>query len=243
LLAQKGIRNFTLADPDAWDKTSMHRVWIPPSHINRNKAESLAEIVGERGINARALPFKEESVPPSELDADILIIATDSISSRIIGNNLAIELRRPAVIVGTEIGPHNQQTMVGECRVYLPEKTPCYRCNLSVDPLQLARETENPENWRKFASKYGLPLDSDPVPSLVDLNTMVASLASDEVTKIITGIHEPIPHQYIDFLNRRLIRIEATRNPECPSCRQVEAVQLGDSDIIQTETALKAPTA
>jgi molybdopterin/thiamine biosynthesis adenylyltransferase/proteasome lid subunit RPN8/RPN11 len=243
LLAQKGIGKFTLIDPDYWDKTSLNRVWIPLSHVGINKAESLAEILSGRNIEARALSCKVEDVVAEKIDdADLLVVATDTISSRIIANRLAVDSNRAAVIAAAEIRDSDNVSvsMFGDCLVYIPEKTPCYRCNLAYAPIELIRETEDPVKWKRFAAKYGLPIESVSVPSIVDLNTFIASLASDEVTKVITQNRQVVHHQYADFTSRSLIQIRATRNPECPSCSKVQPAHLNQSDLITTEDALKA---
>jgi len=245
LLAQKGIGKLTLIDPDKWDRTSLNRVWIPHWCVGENKAESLADLLRWRDLDVGTHPCRVEDLAEERFeDADILVATTDSITGRIYVNRLAIKAEKPAIFAATEIkaNPQNIEAMMGDCLVYLPNQTPCFECNLSVDAMQIARETTEPELWKKYAAKYGLPLDLPPSPSVVDLNICVSSLVSDEITKILTGHAKPLHHLYLDFLSRHLITIEASRNPECTACKAPEKVELRESDLISTEQALTAVT-
>lgn len=242
LLAEQGIGKLTLIDPDAWDRTSLNRVWIPRSHVGMNKAESLAKLIRRRrNVEVDAFPYPIEDLPENVLeDIDILVAMTDTFKSRIYVNRLAIDMKKPAVFGAAEINAKNNriERMVGECIVYVPNKTPCYECNLKVDPKQAMKESMDRKTWRKFARKYGLSVDSPPVPSLANLNNIVVSLMSDEILKIITGYAEPVHHQYWDHLKRKLFVVNAERNPECPACKEIGHVKIHESDLITREEAL-----
>ncbi len=246
LLAEEGIGKLTLIDPDTWDKTSLNRVWIPRSHIGMNKAESLAKLIPKwRNVEVNAFPCSVEDLPEEVLeDVDLLVAMTDTYKSRIYVNRLAIDLRKPAVFGGAEIEAKNNriERMVGECIVYLPNKTPCYECNLKVDPTRAMKESMDRKTWRRFARKYGLPVDSPPIPSLANLNNIIVSLMSDEILKIITGYAEPIHYQYWDHLKRKLFVVKAERNPKCPACKEVEEAKVDESHLISTKEALNRGT-
>ena len=242
LLAEEGIGTLTLIDPDSWDKTSLNRVWIPRSHVGKNKAESLMKLIRRwRSIEVRAFPCVVEDLPEETFeDVDILVAMTDTFRSRIDVNRLAIDLKKPAIFAAAETRAKESkiENMVGECIVYVPSKTPCYECNLEVDPKQAMKESMDKKTWRRFARKYGLPPDSPPVPSLANLNNIIVSLISDEIMKIVTGYAKPIHYQYWDHLKRRLIIVKAEKDPDCPACREIKEVTVKESDLISTEEAL-----
>lgn len=242
LLAQEGIGKLTLIDPDSWDKTSLNRVWIPRTHVRRNKAESLMKLIKRwRSTEVTAFPCAVEDLPQGTLeDVDILVAMTDTFKSRINVNRLAVDMKKPAVFGGVEIGAKKNKIegMIGECIVYLPDKTPCYECNLRVDPKRAMRESMDKKLWRRFARKYGLPADSAPAPSLANLNNIIVSLMSDEIMKIVTGYPEPIHYQYWDHLKRKLIVVTAEKNAECPACGSIRPAEVKESDFISTEEAL-----
>jgi molybdopterin/thiamine biosynthesis adenylyltransferase len=242
LLAEEGIGKLTLIDSDSWDKTSLNRVWIPRSHVGKNKAESLMKLIKRwRSTEVRAFPCVVEDLPKGALeDVDIMVAMTDTFKSRIEVNRLAIDLKKPAIIAGAEIRAKENKIeyMVGECIVYLPNETPCYECNAEIDPKQAMKEVMDKKSWRRFAIKYGLPPDSAPVPSLANLNNIIVSLISDEIMKIVTGCAKPIHYQYWDHLGRRLVIVKAERNSECRACGEIKQAELKQSDLISTEEAL-----
>lgn len=242
LLAEQGIGKLTLVDPDSWDKTSLNRVWIPRSHVGINKAESLARLVKRwRDVEVNAFPCAVEDLPNGALeDADVLAAMTDTFKSRKHVNRLAVRMKKPAVFGAVEIRVEENEIkeMVGQCVVYIPEKTPCYECNLQVDPKRAMKETVDRKIWRRFARKYGLPVDSAPVPSLANLNNIIVSLLSDETVKILTGYAEPVHYQYWDHLRRKLLVVEAEKDPQCPACGEVNQAAIEESDLISTEEAL-----
>ena len=243
LLAEKGIGKLTLVDPDKWDLTSLNRVWIPRSHVGMNKAKSLQKLLKWRDIEVRAFDCAVENLPPEVLEeADILVAMTDTYKSRIYVNRLAVNMKKPAVFAGSEIRAKDDtiEIMAGNCVVYIPGKTPCYECNLEIDPQRALKELMDRKKWRKFARKYGLQADSPPVPSLASLNTIIVSLVSDEILKIVTGYSSPIHYQYWDHLKRKLIIVEAERRPECPACGEFRQTEPRESDLISTEEALSA---
>ena len=149
-------------------------------------------------------------------------------------------MKKPAILAAAEIRAKENriESIVGECIVYLPDKTPCYECNLEVDPQQAMKEAMDEKTWRNFARKYGLPPDSAPVPSLANLNNIIVSLISDEILKIVTGYAKPIHYQYWDHLKRKLIIVKAERDSECPACGEIKQVEVEESDLISTEEAL-----
>ncbi len=244
MLAEKGVGKLILIDPDGWDETNLNRVWIPRSHLWRNKALSMSEILrGYRpNVEVEAYPCRIEGLSEEVLrDADIVVTFTDTLSSRLYVNQLVVNLGKPAVFAASEIRAEDGEeidVMVGDCLVYIPGETPCYRCNLALDHDQLRRETEDPQMWRLYANRYGLPEELPPAQSIVELNSVIASIVSDEVTKLITGYSEPVHHQYWDHLNRDFIVIKAGRNPECTACREVPEVETETNDIITLREVL-----
>lgn len=235
LLAETGIGKLTLVDPDSWDKTSLNRVWVPGSHIGMNKAKSLQKLLRWRDVEVIAHPCAVEDMPREDLeDVDILIAFTDTFKSRIFVNRLALKMKKPTIFAASEIRAEGNQIglMVGDCVVCLPGHTPCYECKLDVDPKRMLKETMNRKLWRRFAKKYGLPIDFPPVPSLASLNNVIASLVCDEVMKIVTGYAKPIHFQYWDHLNRKLTVLKAEKNPECPACREFTPVKIDENDLI-----------
>lgn len=242
LLAEEGIGKLTLIDPDSWDRTSLNRVWIPRSHVGTNKAESLMKLIRRwRSTDVRALPCAIEDLPKETFeDVDIVVAMTDTFKSRVYSNRLVTGLKKPAIFAAAEIRAKENriESMVGECIVYLPDKTPCYECNLDIDPKRAMNESMDKKTWRRFARKYGLPPDSQPVPSLASLNNIIVSLISDEIMKIVTGYAKPIHYQYWDHLKRKLIIVKAEKDPECPACGDIRQIEVKESDLISTEEAL-----
>lgn len=242
LLAEGGIGKLSLIDPDSWDRTSLNRVWIPRSHVGTNKAESLMKLIKRwRSTDVRAFPCALEDLPKQTFeDVDIVVAMTDTFKSRIYVNRLVTGLKKPAIFAAAEIRVEENtvNTMVGECIVYLPDKTPCYECNLEIDPKQAMKESMDKKTWRRFARKYGLPPDSQPVPSLANLNNIIVSLISDEIMKIVTGYAEPVHYQYWDHLGRKLVIIKAEKDPGCPACGDIKQVKVKEADLISTEEAL-----
>lgn len=215
------MKNYKLrfADHDSFTDNSRNRVWIPQSLVGMNKAKATKEML-DGFTEIEAYDCKIEDLPDEVFEtSDIFVAFTDSITSRLFLNQKAIEFGKPAVFLGSEVRSETNgiQLMTGTCFVYTGKNSPCYNCDLRVDPNIMQKETLSPKMWKHFAAKYSLA-EGTPAPSLVELNSIVASVGADQITRIATGYAKPVHRQYIDLLNSKIILVNDKVNENCLHC-------------------------
>lgn len=217
-LATKNYR-LRFVDPDAFTEDSRNRVWIPQSLVGMNKAKATKEMLGYLA-EIEAYDCRVEDLPDEIFrSSDILVIFSDSITSRLFLNTKAVELGKPAVFLGSEIRSDQAgiNLMMGTCFVYTGKGSPCFNCNLRVDPNSIQKEILSPKMWKHFSVKYSLG-DSAPAPSIVELNSIVASIGADQITRISIDYARPVHRQYIDLLNPKIILVNDKVNENCLHC-------------------------
>jgi hypothetical protein len=209
--------------------------------VGVNKALATKEMLN--GLTEiEAYECKVEDLPDDVFEnSDILVAFTDSITSRLFLNQMAVEFERPAVFLGSEIrsGPNGVQLMMGTCLVYTGKGSSCYNCNLHVDPNRIQRETLSPKMWKHFAAKYGQSENTPAVPSIVELNSIVASVGADQITRIATGYATPVHRQYIDLLNSNILVVHEKVNARCLHCSDDRAAETNEKTISTLKAMLQ----
>ena len=227
-LACMGIGELFLVDPDRWAETDRNRVFIPREFVGKRKVSTLKKLIEEYFPDVRVdgIVTKAEYVPDEIYrEADIIVVGTDTISSRIYANRKAIIYRKPALFpyasIYSEKGKLRQ--FFGVLQVYIPGKTPCFECWKNFDKYRLLAESLDPKRREEFRQRYNLGDELNiPVEASVSaLNYIIAGAAVWEILKIITSIDKPIPLQVYNGISRsgRLMeRINLKKDPNCPAC-------------------------
>ena len=160
-LLKCGVDQFDLVDYDILEAGNAVRHPCPKRYFGRLKVEAVREHMHELSgeeVNIRTHAFNvfEHRVAMAEMiqNSDLLVVATDTEASRHFLNEIAVEVRTPAIYVGMF-----ENGSGGEIFAALPDK-PCYACLAE----HLGRE--------KFLDEYRQTLKKRDCTSIRDVQAM-----------------------------------------------------------------------
>lgn len=223
-LASLGIGKLILIDPDKWEEHNRNRIFIPPTFIGRNKAESVKELIEQYYPDVRVEAYSKKAEEISDeiySNSDILIVGPDTITTRIFGNRLALKLKKPAIFPGARIESQDGKlAVIGGSVQVVTADSPCYECISAPSQLDLMRETLDSETKKRLSQKYGLgdKLDIPSAPAIASLNDVIAGVAIWEIIKLVTGIEQVTSFQIYDALKSTLKPVQIIKDQDCPGC-------------------------
>lgn len=134
--------------------------------------------------------FTDPSVARRLLDCDFVFVATDTMKSRHLFNQIVHQYLIPGAQIGAKV-PVDEDGAVGAVRVVVRPVMPdsgCLWCGGAISSAQLNREDLSPEERER--QRYV----EDPnvhEPSVITLNALGASQAVNDFLFAFTGLHEP----------------------------------------------------
>lgn len=230
-LARMGVRQFTLIDGDRVELTNLNRLsGFFLDHVGSKKADICAlNIKRIAGINASVRVihrFLSRRNLPLLQDQDLLIGAVDRDGARLLANEAAIRFLIPYVDIGTGIKADREivTQMGGQIRFVNPGTAPCLQCyTKGIDPFEAALDLMSKEDIqlrRELGYIEGTLLS--PEPSVIPLNGVLASLASQEISKLVTGFHRTFLYISYNGLDNEIKILdkeaELRRQKNCPVC-------------------------
>lgn len=180
-------------------------------------------------------------------DTDVLFLATDSFTSRLVFNALVHQYLIPGYQIGAKVrvDPADQsiEEVYSVARRVLPSHGGgCLLCAGLIPASRLQDESLSPE--QREAQRY---VDSDAVhePSVMTLNAVGAALAANDMMLMVTGlVDEPTRTNQLFFDGRRrtLLNLEASAKERCRMCSgEVTSIfARGDRSSLPTRKATSA---
>ncbi|KAG1710932.1 hypothetical protein DVH05_013652 [Phytophthora capsici] len=216
-LAAMGVGKLTIVDGDHVDRSNLHRQVLHDEQGAREREKKVQSakrrllglnpllkcmVYPTRFTTANALKLVEEN--------DIVVDASDNVSTRYLVNDACSRLRKP-LVSGSALGMEGQVTVF----TYQGDEhsTGCYRCLYPTPPKVAMSCAEN--------GVVGV------VPGVI------GCLQAMETVKVITGVGEPLVgvqcfYDAYDGQFRRL-KIGKKRNPDCLSCGDQKTMALDAS--------------
>lgn len=198
-VAAEGTR-LTLIDDDRVDLSNLPRQPLyGTADVARPKVEAAASRLAEirPDLEIRTFPERLEGKSAGRLlaDAQVILDGTDSLETKLLLNQLAIERRTPLVHAGV-LG------LDGQLSTILPGETACLRCLFADIPREEELAT------CQQAGVLG------PVVGAVGL------AAAREASFLLRGQHPPCAGRFsiLDGATLRWRALEMRRRPECPVC-------------------------
>lgn len=214
MLARLGVGHVLAIDPDSVEESNLSRLpgatrrdalgifpdvrWPRFRRFARRTVRSkvaVAERVA-RAANPRVRfeavrgDVMDPEVARRLLDCDFLFLATDTMRSRLLFNQIVHQYLVPGVQIGTKV-PVEENGVVGNVRVVVRPVMPdtgCLLCGGAISSMQLNREALSPED-RERQRYVDDPLVRE--PSVITLNALGASQAVNDFLFAFTGLHEP----------------------------------------------------
>jgi molybdopterin/thiamine biosynthesis adenylyltransferase len=177
-LAMLGIRKFTIIDYDRVEVSNLSRmVFFDKSDAGKPKSKVLAKKLHNKypHLQITAIQGKLENLPLKVyLDSDIIVSGLDNFASRFFLTSISRRYLIPLVDGG----------IAGyQCRVqsYIPPNDPCPICPIIREQYGNLVGLRNP---------CDAPLEEAKTPSLPTTISLVSSIQTQEVTKILLGYNE-----------------------------------------------------
>lgn len=209
-LYRMGVTEVVLVDDDELDTPSnVRRVFgSTAADLKAAVAPPKVDVVG-RHLDAIALgtivtrikgDVRQEDVFRTLLNTDIVVIGTDTHSSRATVNDLASTYLLPVIDVGVRAGAKKDGTLSGltaEVRLLTPER-PCLWCRKAIS-ADIIRAENLPGEQREQLQREGYLVGAggEPVPSVIALTVLAAGMATSTMLALLSSESDVIPSGYV----------------------------------------------
>lgn len=177
----------------------------------------------EIGFDAIVGDVLDERTARMLTDVDFLVLASDSIQSRLVFNAMVHQYLIPGVQVGAKVPVDEVTGKIGDIFIATRPVFPspgngCLDCHELIPPDRLNRESLQATERR--AQAY---VESDDVaePAVITLNVLSASQAANDVMMMFTGLYGhdvELKHQ-LNFVRERLLaKVEPRAKDDCLDC-------------------------
>ncbi|WP_230741802.1 HesA/MoeB/ThiF family protein [Methanooceanicella nereidis] len=241
MLARMGVKKFVLCDDDIIERSNLNRLpYTFNSDIGKKKIKAAQNYLKKlsKDIDTTLLNGKVQEHKEKLKGCDILFGCVDSEGARLILNEISLKYFIPYIDTGTEIFCRNADSgsnsldMGGQVRVVIPSVTGCLECMGGIDKGKAEMDLLRPEEMNiREKTGYVNGTDITPVPSVISLNNMIASMAVQEFVDMVTGNgSRPKEYNYIkyDSVEPVLERMIFEKDPSCPMCGNGGILGAGD---------------
>lgn len=223
-LVRMGVERVALIDADQLDHPSNLRrvVGARPQDFEQSTAKvnavarHLRELTSDTTIDPIQNDVRTDQAKSALIDSDVVIVTTDTHSSRAFVNQLAVQYSVPLIDVGVVVGLDRAGGVSGmpiELRVVLDDE-PCLWCRGVLDAARIRAENL-PTDERLEQAREGYVQGLEPQPSLTPLNTMAASIAIITLLRLIA--EDPLPSAWsiIDPWEQHWTELTDRSSPRC----------------------------
>ncbi len=239
-LTRIGIAELLVIDHDKLDTPSnLRRVFgSTAADLRATPSPQKVDVVGRHldrlglGVAIRRVngDVRTEAVFRTLLDADVVLMGTDTHGSRAVVNDLASTYLLPVIDVGTRVGDRKGSLsgLVAEVRVLTPV-TPCLWCRRTLDG-DVIRSENLPEADRQQLLREGYSVGriGVPEPSVIALTVLGSGLATCAMLALLAEDGEVVSHGY--FVDGFFGDAHETKPKEpIPACRCRMNLGLGDA--------------
>ncbi len=234
MLTRLGVGKVVLVDNDVVEVSNLNRlVGSTRKHLSLPKVEVLkqhAEHYSQTMVEPVSKSVLDLSVLEMLKDVDVVVSCTDTQSSRLVLNELAVKYMIPLVDLGT--GVLTERGMLeagGQVRVVLPDSF-CFACIDGINYAKAGKEILGEEDVRmRQRAGYVQGLEM-PSPSVVSLNGVVAGLGVTEFINLVCGIRNVNTYLFYDMQSNNVIAqtLLAEKDEKCLVCGNAGVNALGD---------------
>jgi molybdopterin/thiamine biosynthesis adenylyltransferase len=219
-------------DPDVIEQTNLNRVASATPHdIGRPKVEVAAQYIRTIAKDARVHTLVDDvmrsRIAKELLSADLIFGCTDSHGSRAVLQQVSYQYLIPCIDMGSTIavtGDHITH-IYGRVQLLSPGLA-CFTCSSLLNANEVRRDMMTA--FERQADPY-LQGAQEPAPSVISLNSTVASLAVTMLLSIVSGVPIDARHILYNALNSALRHVRATPDPNCYICSRSGSFARGDS--------------
>lgn len=214
MLARLGVGNILAVDPDSVEESNLSRIpgatrrdalgVLPDVRLPlfrrlakrtvRSKVAVAERVAREANGDVRFEAVRGDAVDPDVarrlLDCDFVFLATDTMRSRHLFNQVVHQYLIPGAQIGAKV-PVGKSGNVGDVRVVVRPVLPdagCLWCGGAISSAQLNREVLDPKERERQRYVEDVNVHE---PSVITLNALGASQAVNDFLFMFTGLHEP----------------------------------------------------
>ena len=253
-LGRLGVGTFVLVDPDRISPSNLPRVTgasgrdvlaflrrpIFGGRLDRladqfstPKVKIAERVIKQANPSANVVrimgSLEEKSVAAKMLDCDYIFLAADSMTARLVFNQIVHQYYIPGVQVGskvsTDVGTGAVTDVFSVVRLVIPELG-CLWCNGLINPAKLQDEAQTAQERK--AQRY---VDEPEIvaPSVITLNAVGAAHAANDFMFYITGLsgHDAqTGYMRATPVSRRIWTDEPRKDADCRECGNVSRSRL-----------------
>jgi molybdopterin/thiamine biosynthesis adenylyltransferase len=239
-LVRLGVRDFLLVDPDVFEVSNITRMF----GSQRTDAQSLpykTEIVARNlrliAPDAKVEQLHESIVSQRNLlrlrDRTVVFSCTDTDISRASLNRYAYQYLTPVIDMGMRMVVRDGGTTDAGGRVSLiVPGDGCLWCSHHLNSERIRVDSLPPDEVRRLRGEGYIEGAQSGVPSVISVNTTLASLAVTMFLSLLTGLSE-VPRtateQLYDVKDGTVFKSTPVPNTKCPVCGEGGVLGLGDT--------------
>jgi molybdopterin-synthase adenylyltransferase len=230
-LAHLGVTKFLLIDRDTIEHTNLNRT-VGSSRQDVGVAKvALAErlirtLRPEASVKTVVGDVVDEVVAREVVSADFIFCCTDSHASRHLLNQLSYQYAIPAIDMGVAIDASGAKVRFAGHVKALVAGQPCLWCLGNLNSRQIREEMMSPE--QRQADPYFQGNTGVVQPSVISINSTVASVAVTMFLSMVTGLDAPARYLVYDGNRQRLAPVAAEADPNCNFCGPESSALGGD---------------
>ncbi|HEY3273763.1 MAG TPA: ThiF family adenylyltransferase [Methanocella sp.] len=236
MLVRVGVKKFVLCDPDDLELSNLSRLpYAFKDDAGRKKVRVAAgyvkRVTGDAVVKMITRPVQDAR--ESFQGCDVLFGCTDNDGARLALNEISLKYFVPYIDTGTEIFVDDGRVrdMGGQVRVIVPGVTGCLECAEAIDHDRAAAALLSPDEASlRNAAGYVNGTGLSPAPAVITLNTIIASMASQEFVDMIArrDRHSAGNYYLYDATVPRIERFSIERKLDCPMCGREGICGMGD---------------
>lgn len=191
-----GVGRIGFCDGDVVSLNNLNRQFLhTPADIGRSKAQSAFEklqaFAPELALEPHEFALTPETAAKLIPRYDVVLLAVDSIQSRLIANRACVSARVPLV----DAGIHG---MAGSVYTYRPGKTACLACYYGDNPT----------------------MPSAPIPSFAPVVSAISSLEAHCAVNLLLGLPNPTDGRMLLYDGSTMTTefVPIGKHPNCPVC-------------------------
>ncbi|WHZ07075.1 MAG: hypothetical protein OJF59_000828 [Cytophagales bacterium] len=220
-LAHLGVRDFLLIDPDVLEESNLNRVvGASRDDIGKDKVTITKELINRINPEAKVETAKESvlrnSIAEFLLDTDFTFSCTDSHGSRAVLNQLAYQYLLPIIDMGVVIAVRGQkiENIAARTQLLAPDLA-CMVCGNLLNYEEVRRDLLS--DFERKNDPY-ITGATEPAPSVISLNSTVASMAITMFLNSVVGI--PGTARLINYnaINGTSRAAVCPKHPTCVVC-------------------------
>lgn len=237
-LAHLGVGSITAIDFDVVKEHNLSRIvgaTAEDATARTTKVEVAERLAGRIdptvGFEALDGDIADQAVAARLAECDFIFLATDSITSRLVANAIVHSHFIPMIQIGAKVdllADGRIESVYVAIRPVLPARG-CLDCAGLIDPHALQHEgtTEEERNAQNY---LGLPEIID--PSVITLNGVAASVATNTMLMMAVGLAEPglLAHRIFDACHGTWQALQPERRDDCVWCGANARSRLGRGD-------------